>query len=486
MLRHLPTMTILKNMNNLPYYLLPFYFRQLNDKEILVNEVGDYLIVPQGTAQRMVHKQLKDNEEIFHDLLANYFISLTPIPELIDVYAVRLRTKKAFLDHFTSLHIFVLTLRCNQNCVYCQASSRKENECQTDIKQSDLQQAIKLMFKSPSPHLTMEFQGGEPTLVPHLIRFAVEYAEKVNLAEKRKITYVLCTNCINLTNELLEICKQYHILISTSLDGQSVLHNHNRGRQNSYAQVISGIEKARSILGTDKVSALMTTSTDALNYPKEIVDAYIEHGFHSIFLRGLNPYGLAVENTNWEEYNIRFIEFYKQALAYIIKINKDGQFFVEEFTTFILRKILTPFPIGFVDLQSPAGIINGVIVYNYDGYVYASDESRMLAEVKDYTFRLGHITDKYEDTFYGRKAQEISKSWATECIAGCSDCAYRSYCGADPVRNYSTQNDMYGHRPTSMFCKKHKAIIDYIFTLLTEQKEEVLPIFKSWINNTCG
>ncbi len=65
--------------------------------------------------------------------------------------------------------------------------------------------------------------------------------------------------------------------------------------------------------------------------------------------------------------------------------------------------MLTPFTTGFVDLQSPAGIINSVVVYNYDGYVYASDESRRLAEYHDYTFRLGHVTDKYENLFYGKK-----------------------------------------------------------------------------------
>ena len=472
-------------MNDNPYYLLPFYFQQFNDKEIIVNEVGDYLVVAGGMVQRIVYKQVKEDEELFHDLLSNCFISLTPVPELIDVYAVRLRTKKSFLDHFTALHIFVLTLRCNQNCIYCQASSRNENACEIDMKQSDLQKAVELMFKSPAPHLTMEFQGGEPTLTPHLIRFAVEYAEEINLTKMRQMTYVLCTNSINLTDELLSFCKQYNILISTSLDGYPTLHNHNRGKQSSYEQVIAGIEKVRTYLGADKVSALMTTSIEALNYPKDIINTYLKNGFHNIFIRGLNPYGLAAKNTNWEEYNRCFVEFYKQALEYIIELNKQGEFFVEEFTAFILRKILTPFPIGFVDLQSPAGMINNVIVYNYDGYVYASDESRMLAEVQDYTFRLGHINDKYEDIFYGKKAQKISKIWATECIAGCSDCAYHLYCGADPVRNHSTQGDMYGHRPTSMFCKRYQAIIDHIFILLTNRKEEVLPIFKSWINNTC-
>ena len=137
-----------------------------------------------------------------------------------------------------------------------------------------------------------------------------------------------------------------------------------------------------------------------------------------------------------------------------------------------------------MDLQTPAGIINGVIVYNYDGYVYASDESRMLAENKDYTFRLGKITDKYEDLFYGHKAQELSRTWSTECIAGCSECAYQSICGADPVRNYSTQGDAYGYRPGSTICRKNKAIIEYIFKLLDERAEEVLPIFMNWIGGT--
>jgi His-Xaa-Ser system radical SAM maturase HxsB len=475
-------------MNNNLYYLQPFYFRQLNNKEILVNEVGDYLIAPQGTAKRIIQKQVEKNEELFHDLLSNYFLSLTPVPELIDIYAVRLRTKKEFLNHFTVLHIFVLTLRCNQNCIYCQASSQTQNACKKDMQQSDLKKSVELMFQSPSPHLTMEFQGGEPTLMPQLIRFAVEYAEEINLTEKRKITYVLCTNCVNLTDEIINICKKYNILISTSLDGHPELHNSNRnhGKAGSFEKVVAGIEKARNALGFDKVSALMTTSTESLQYPKEIIDTYIQQGFRSIFIRGLNPYGLATENTNWAAYNDRFVDFYKKSLEYILEINKQGSFFVEEFTTLILRKILTPFSIGFVDLQSPAGIINSVIVYHYDGYVYASDESRMLAEFQDYTFRLGNVNDKYEDIFYGKKAHEISKIWATECIAGCSDCAYHSYCGADPVRNYSTQGDMYGHRPTSVFCKKHKTIIDYIFTLLMERKDEVLPIFKSWINNTYG
>lgn len=468
------------------YYLLPFRFERFRDKEILVNEAGDYLLTPRGTTRRIVERQLSVGDELYKDLISSYFISETPIPVLIDNYAARIRTKKAFLDNFTTLHIFVLTLRCNQNCIYCQASSRECSDSKYDMSRETMVKSIELMFRSPSPSITMEFQGGEPTLLPELLRFAIEKAEDLNKVHNKHITYVVCTNSVNFTEEILDICSTYKVLISTSLDGPEFLHNTNRGKTDSYARVINGIDKAREVLGQDRVSALMTASEESIHYPKEIIDAYLNAGFHSIFLRALNPYGLASNYSDWNVYYERFIQFYKESLDYIIELNNKGIYFIEEFTALILRKILTPFSIGFVDLQSPSGIINSVIVYNYDGYVYASDESRMLAEHSDFTFRLGSVHDSYENIFYGRKAQEIAGIWANETIAGCSDCAFQSYCGADPVRNYSTQGDMYGIMPTSSFCKKHKAIISHIFSLLIDREKEVVPIFKRWINNSVG
>lgn len=143
--------------------------------------------------------------------------------------------------------------------------------------------SVDLMFKSRSQWLTMEFQGGEPSLEPKLLRYGIELAEKKNETEQRNMRYVLCTNSINLTEEVLDICKTYHVLISTSLDGPSWLHNKNRGKQDSYEKVTKGISKARAYLGEDQVAALMTTSELALDYPKEIVDEYVKLGFHSIF-----------------------------------------------------------------------------------------------------------------------------------------------------------------------------------------------------------
>ena len=445
-----------------------------------MNELGDMIVSPNGTVDKLVNRQPID-EELFKSLAANFFVSESLIPALSDIYAMRLREKKHFLDQFTSLHIFVLTLRCNQNCVYCQASSCNEDCASVTMTKQTMKRSVELMFKSPSPHFTMEFQGGEPSLEPGLLRYGIELAEEINKTEQREIKYVLCTNCVHLTDEVMEICKQYKVLISTSLDGPEFLHNTNRGKKDSHQKVVAGINKARAELGDDQVSALMTTSDLALDYPCEIIDEYVRLGFTSVFIRALNPYGLATDNPDWERYTERFIEFYKKAFEHILDLNKNGTFFIEEYAAIILKKMITPFTAGFVDLQSPAGIINSVLVYNYDGYVYASDESRMLAEFNDYTFRLGNVNEPYENIVYGKAAKRAAQHWSNEALAGCADCGVRAYCGADPVRNYSTQNDMYGYRPTSLLCQKNKAIIEYIISLIIERYDVVMPIFKSWL-----
>lgn len=462
------------------YKLLPFSFTRIAGHEILVNEVGDMQIVPLGTVEKIVEKQLDEKSDLFKTLHANFFLSDSVIHPLFDIYVERLAEKKSFLDSHTALHIFVLTLRCNQNCVYCQASSQQESNCHVTMTKHTMKRSVELMFRSRSPHLTMEFQGGEPSLEFELLKYGIELAEKRNIEECRQITYVLCTNSINLTDRVLELCKRHRVLISTSLDGPDYLHNKNRGKTDSYNKVAAGIAKAREALGFDRVSALMTTSVEGLNYPIEIVDEYVKLKFSNIFIRALNPYGLATNNENWDDYTNRFIEFYKQALNHIIDLNKRGVFFREEYATIILKKMITSFNSGFVDLQSPAGIVNSVIVYNYDGYVYASDESRMLAEMGDYTFRIGSVDDDYEQLVYCEKVKNWAKVWANETLAGCSDCALKTYCGADPVRNHSTQGDIYGFRPGSLLCKKNKAIIEYIIELIITRGEEVLPIFKSW------
>jgi His-Xaa-Ser system radical SAM maturase HxsB len=452
-----------------------------------VNEVGDFLIVPMGTAIRIVNRLIADEELIYPDLISNFFISEKPIPDLIDILATRYRTKKSFLDEFTALHIFVISLRCNHSCHYCQVSRVSENKHDFDISIEDLEAGIEHMFRSPSSTITMEFQGGEPLLAFEKVKYGIEYANILNKKHNKEITFVICTNATVFSGEILEFCKKHSIIISTSLDGPEFLHNANRPKTGtkSYEMVIQGIKLAREKLGHDRVSALMTTTALSLDYPIEIINNYIENGFSNIFLRPISPYGFALKNIKKNHYQTqRYLDFYKKGLDYIIQLNKEGHFIVEDYTTVILKKILTPFPVSYVDLQSPAGMINNVVVFNYDGNVYATDESRMLAENQDFTFKLGHVQDSYNSLFYGSKAEYFSQFWSNETLAGCADCGFQAYCGADPVFHYASQGDLEGFRPTSDFCVKNMEIIRHIFDLIDKEGKDIIKIFNSWISNT--
>ena len=59
---------------NKRYKLLPFKFTRINGKELIVNEVGDYLIVPNGTVNNILKRSITQADELYKDLLSNFII----------------------------------------------------------------------------------------------------------------------------------------------------------------------------------------------------------------------------------------------------------------------------------------------------------------------------------------------------------------------------------------------------------------------------
>jgi His-Xaa-Ser system radical SAM maturase HxsB len=262
------------------------------------------------------------------------------------------------------------------------------------------------------------------------------------------------------------------------------VHNANRPRpdRDSYEITIRNLERARGILGHDRVSAVMTTTQLSLSHPREIVDEYVRQGFDAIFLRPISPYGFAVRTGEVLKYQTdQFLAFFKDSLDHIIEINRSGVDFLEVYSQILLTKMLTPFSTGYVDLQSPTGAGIGAVAYNYDGDVYASDEARMLAEMGDRSLRLGNVhADSFEEIFGGETLQALVNGSILETLPGCAECAFVPYCGADPVFNYRTQGDIIGHRPTSAFCAKNMGILRHLFELLRGDDPFVRELLVSW------
>ena len=341
------------------YQLLPFCFTQLDGGEyVLTNQAGEFIVLRRPTLEALVRHRLSPADPHYGDLKSKHFIMDCDSSLATELLALKVRTKLKRIADFTGLHIFVVSLRCEHSCPYCQVSRQSDDMVAFDMSAETAEKALGLTFRSPSPAIKIEFQGGEPLLNFPLIRRIVERAEALNAADGRRLQFVIATNLAVLTDDMLDFCREHDIVISTSLDGPADLHNANRPRpgHNSYERAIEGISRVRSALGRDKVSALMTTTKLSLGRVRDIIDEYVAQGFRGVFLRPMSPYGFAVKTKWFEAYQVdEWLQFYFTGLDYILELNRAGYAFTEFFAATILAKMLTPFEPGFVDLRSPAG-----------------------------------------------------------------------------------------------------------------------------------
>jgi uncharacterized protein len=468
------------------YELLPLTFTPLNsDEYVVTNFAGESLVMTRAVVRALAEHNLDTNSADFASARSAHLVRFSGEKSPTELLALKYRSKKQKLREFTSLHILVVSLRCDHSCPYCQVSRRSEDKARFDMSPEIVEKAIELIFRSPSKAIKVEFQGGEPLLNFELIKKVVLECEIKATNDSRDLEFVIATTLSLLTNDVLDFCEQHNILLSTSLDGPEELHNKNRPRpgRDSYERYVSGLAKARDKLGRDRVSALMTTTQASLSQVKPIIDEYLALGFDSIFLRPLSPYGFAMKTKQYDAYRVNeWLDFYREGLDYIIDLNLSGVFFREIYTTIILQKMLTFDDPGYVDLMNPAGIGIAAVVYNYDGSVYASDESRMLAEMGIEKFRLGSVlTDSYEDIFGSDALLEAIEDSFTLSSPMCCECAFEPYCGADPVFHFGVYGDILGRKAESSFCTRNMEIFKNIFEL--RKRPEIAEIFESWVYN---
>ena len=200
------------------YQLLPLKFTTLeSDRYVLTNMVGEYAVVGRATIQALARHTLRPSDSDYHLLKTKHFLRDADSDVAIDLLALKTRTRYRRLADFTGLHIFVVSLRCEHSCPYCQVSRQSDDRVAFDMTEETAAKALDLVFRSPSPALKIEFQGGEPLLNFPLIKFIVAASLEKNRAMPRPLQFVITTNLALLTDEVLEYCKAHDILISTSL-----------------------------------------------------------------------------------------------------------------------------------------------------------------------------------------------------------------------------------------------------------------------------
>lgn len=465
-----------------------FRFRQVGEKTLITNQEGSFALLSREEWQQFatgtvakgspLHAKLKDGNFLRAEFDQNKA-------------AQRLQRRKRFVGSGPNLHVMVVTLRCNETCVYCHASRATMDAVHTDMTPEIAEKSVDLALQTTNPWVTIEFQGGEPLVNFSVVKHIIEYALEKNKTIGKTLEFTMVTNLSLMDEEKLKFLLQNKVQICTSIDGPEHLHDKQRrlpglSAHKAATHWIKRINEAYGEMGLDTnlyhVEALMTTTKETLKYPKEVVDTYVSLGCRALFLRPLDPFGWSEKTGYRTEYpRSEYMKFYRTAVEYMIELNKSGTQILERFASIFLTKILSGEDPNFLDIRSPGGAGLGQIAYSYDGKIFTCDEGRMLHESGDDTFLIGDVrTSTYRDIVGHETVRAVTIASILDGQPDCVNCTYVPYCGIPPVHAHKSQGSIFGHMRESTLCAVHKGIQDFLFEKMGEGDAGTLDVFQKW------
>lgn len=469
-------------------FALPFKHRTINDKVLITNTEGNFLLLQPEEFREFAEGTVARDSALFTRLKERNFVRGE---ENRNSMVERVRARHNFLSFGPNLHIVVVTLRCNETCVYCHASRANMDQVQTDMSRETAEKTVDQIFKTTNPNITLEFQGGEPLVNFEVVKHIIEYALEVNKRAGKQLEFTMVSNLSLMDEEKLEYLVRNKVQICTSIDGPEHIHDKQRRLPQASAHQkathwIKRINEEYVRIGLDPtlyhVEALLTTTREALPQWKAIVDTYVSLGCKALFLRPVDPFGFADKTGHRIEYPRKeYMHFYTSAVEYMLELNQQGVQILERFAAIFLTKILGGEDPNFLDIRNPCGAGIGQIAYNYDGKVFTCDEGRMLHEMGDSTFLIGDVrTSSYRDLMGHETVRALAIASNLEAQPDCVNCTYQAYCGVCPVHNHKSQGTIFGRMRESTLCAVHKGIQDYLFDKIGSGDPAVLETFKKW------
>jgi uncharacterized protein len=485
-----------------PGFAMPFRHREVGGKVLVTSTEGEFALLSHEEFASFARGDVAPATPLYK-LLAQKNLVRAEFDEkrLVE----RVRARKGFLSWGPNLHIMVVTLRCNETCVYCHASRANMDATHTDMTPEVADRTVDQIFATTSPSITIEFQGGEPLVAFGIVKRVVERARQKNEKAGKRLEFTMVSNMSLMDDEKLAWLVENKVQMCTSVDGPEHLHDKQRklvggSAHAEAAKWIRRVNEAYAAMGLDPtlyhVEALLTTTRDALPRWKEIVDTYVGLGCRALFLRPVDPFGFADKTAPRIEYPRReYLEFYRSAVDYMIQLNLQGVEILERFAAIFLTKILGGEDPNFLDVRSPCGAAIGQVAYSYDGKIFTCDEGRMLHEMGDDTFLVGEVagggpSDGADpDAAFRKRYREVMSHETVRAMAvasnldaqpDCVNCTYQPYCGVCPVHNHKTQGSIFGRMRESSLCAVHKGIQDYLFERIGTGGADVMHVFQRW------
>src|ERR1700753_1488842 len=108
--------------------LLPFRFERIGGGGPAHNMVAEHLFLSAEDFERLGRIDLPTDSALVRRLRAKHLIRRPDDDLPVELLAMKARTRYRRLSEFTSLHIFVASLRCEHSCPYCQVSRQSSDK----------------------------------------------------------------------------------------------------------------------------------------------------------------------------------------------------------------------------------------------------------------------------------------------------------------------------------------------------------------------
>lgn len=343
---------------------------------------------------------------------------------------------------------------CNLKCTYCfynDISSIREVKSYGFMSDSTMRSMIDNVYSNlnESDHLSLVFQGGEPTLVG--LSFYKNLVNYVSSKESNvQVHYSIQTNGYTIDNEWAEFLSKNNFLVGLSIDGPITVHNSLRktwAKEGTYNRVIESKELFEKY-GVEYNVICVLSKTLANSVDDLIKFIENENIGYVQFIPCLEDMNLEGSNDDYITPEI-FGEFYNKMFKYWLQTLKSGKYisiklFDDIFNLFARREITACGMVGNCQVQM---VIEGDgSTYPCDFYVL--DEYQLGNITNDDIYTLAR-SDNAQKFLRKKEVKEYCKScpYFRMCAGGCkrmSKSMYvndsEDYCGYQDLLNVYLKN----------------------------------------------
>ena len=349
---------------------------------------------------------------------------------------------------------------CNLRCKYCFyadiSDMRAVPNCGV-IRPEAAAEMIDSIFSDleDGDHLTLAFQGGEPTLAG--LECLKHFVDCVSAQTKRvQVGYALQTNGILLDDAWCRFLKENEFLVGLSLDGPAEFHNINRvtpDGQGTFPAVLEA--KCRLEQYGIEHNILCVLTEELARHPRQVWDFLLKHRIRYVqFIPCLD--GLAQAGSGQALTPRRFHSFYAELYRLWHGALEQGtRISVKQFDD-----IVNLFLYGCPTACGITGRCSMQFVTEADGSVYPCD-FYVLDEYKLGNLRtdpLSKLFEKYRRSGFASTREELP--------AACAGCRYRKVCRGGCKR---MEHNMYADGD---FCG-YRALLDDILVPLCRDGERL-------------